>query len=228
MTVADKILSFYSNLDLNNSALPPKVDVLNPYKNPSAATQKVINEFYRKYYDDHENRGLILGINPGRFGAGLTGIPFTDSYRLKDFCGIDFSEDTRETSSVFVYDVIEAYGGATAFYKSWFIGAASPLGFIKLNEKGNWVNYNYYDDPDLEKAVKPFIIQKLKEQKAICGNPRRCIVLGTGKNFKYLQKLNNEIGLFNELIPLEHPRYIMQYKLKSKAEYVTKYLRNLT
>ena len=227
MTLADKILSFYSNLDLNNSALPPKVDVLNPYKNPPPATQKVIEEFYHKYYNDSKARGLILGINPGRFGAGLTGIPFTDSYRLRDFCEIDFPEDTRETSSVFVYDVIKAFGGAESFYNKWFIGAASPLGFVKLNAKGNWVNYNYYDDPELEKAVRPFIINKLIEQKELCGNPEKCVILGTGKNFKYLQKLNENMKLFKELVPLEHPRYIMQYKLKSKEEYATKYLEKL-
>lgn len=32
---------------------------------------------------------------------------------------------------------------------------------------------------------------------------------------------------FAELIPLEHPRYVMQYKLKPKAEYINKYLQAL-
>ncbi len=228
MTRAEQILSFYAHLSIDVSMLPPKVDVLNPYQNPSPEMDEVLHEFYHKYYSDYKSRGLILGINPGRFGAGITGIPFTDSYRLKEFCGIDFPTDTRETSSVFVYDVIQAFGGAHEFYHKWFIGATSPLGFIRQNEKGNWVNYNYYDDPKLEKAVRPFIISKLKQQSEICGNPKKCIVFGTGKNYKYLQKLNNEIELFDEILPLEHPRYIMQYKLKSKGEYVTKFLEALS
>ncbi|WP_417591245.1 SMUG2 DNA glycosylase family protein [Owenweeksia hongkongensis] len=224
MTKAEQILDFYSNLNIDVSTLPLKVDVLNPYQNPSPEMEKVLHEFYHKYYGDTKSRGLILGINPGRFGAGITGIPFTDSYRLKEFCDIDFPIDTRETSSVIVYEVIQAFGGAKKFYSNWFIGATSPLGFIHQNAKGNWVNYNYYDDPKLEKAVRPFIIDKLQEQLEICGNPRKCVVLGTGKNYKYLQKLNKEIQLFDEIVPLEHPRYIMQYKLKSKEDYVTKFL----
>ncbi len=35
------------------------------------------------------HRYLILGINPGRFGGGITGIPFTDPIRLQNICGIE-------------------------------------------------------------------------------------------------------------------------------------------
>lgn len=33
----------------------------------------------------------ILGINPGRFGAGTTGIAFIDPIRLENECGINNS-----------------------------------------------------------------------------------------------------------------------------------------
>jgi len=224
MTVAEKVLNFYKKLHIDDTSLPKEVAVLNPYQQPAPAKESALQDFYHKYYNDQHSRGLILGINPGRFGAGITGIPFTDSYRLREFCGIHFPTDTRETSSVFVYDVIKAFGGANAFYSKWLIGAVSPLGFIHKNAKGNWVNYNYYDDPDLEKAVRPFIISKLKEQRDICGKPKKCVVWGTGKNYSYLRKLNKEIQLFEEIIPLEHPRYIMQYKQKEKVQYVAKFL----
>lgn len=227
MAVSDRILEFYKNLHLDDQRLPLDVKAMNPYADPPMEVEKVIRQFYEKFYSDQRPRGLILGINPGRFGAGVTGIPFTDSYRLQQFCGIPFPEDTRETSSVFVYDVIEKYGGAVAFYQDWFIGAVSPLGFIRKNARGNWVNWNYYDQPELEKEVRSFIIEKLKEQKEICGNPESCVILGMGKNYKYLKKLNAEIGLFSDIIPLEHPRYIMQYKLKRKEEFVDKFLESL-
>lgn len=226
-TVADQILNFYQQLHLDDTRLPKDVQSMNPYANPPKEVEKVIREFYHRFYDDEKPRGLILGINPGRFGAGVTGIPFTDSYRLEEHCGIEFPTDTRETSSAFVYEVVDAYGGAEKFYQDWFIGAVSPLGFIHKNEKGNWVNYNYYDDKKLEEAVRPFIIDQLKIQREICGNPSTCVILGTGKNYKYLQKLNKEEKLFEEIIPLEHPRYIMQYKLKKKEEYVAKFLNKL-
>lgn len=227
MSIADQILEFYDRLHLDDKRLPRDVKSMNPYARPPAEVARVIKEFYYKFYDDKEPRGLILGINPGRFGAGVTGIPFTDSYRLQEFCGIEFPTDTRETSSAFVYEVVEAYGGAKKFFKDWFIGAVSPLGFIHKNQKGNWVNYNYYDHPDLEKAVRPSIVEQLKAQKEICDNPSSCVILGTGKNYKYLQKLNRDEQLFEEIIPLEHPRYIMQYKLKRKEEYVSKFLNTL-
>lgn len=227
MTRDSQILQFYAQLSLDDSLLPENVKAMNPYASTPAEVEEVIHHFYHKYYHDDRPRGLILGINPGRFGAGITGIPFTDSYRLKKYCEIPFPTDTRETSSLFVYDVIEAYGGAKTFYQDWFIGAISPLGFIHKNAKGNWVNYNYYDHRELEQAVRPFIIDSLKKQIALCGNPKSAVVLGTGKNFKYLQQLNSSEKLFDDIIPLEHPRYIMQYKLREKELYVQKYLNSL-
>ena len=79
-------------------------------------------EFYKKYYDDHQQRHIILGINPGRFGAGVTGVPFTDTKRLFDECGLQFTgKATHEPSATFVYEVINAYGGTEKFYKNFFV-----------------------------------------------------------------------------------------------------------
>lgn len=227
MTRAEEILKFYDQLQLSDHDLPEGVRVMNPYQEASEEVKAVIAEFYHKFYQDHNPRELLLGINPGRHGAGVTGIPFTDSYRLQEQCAIDFPGNTREVSSVFVYEMIEAYGGVDRFYSDWFIGAVSPLGFIHLNKKGNWVNYNYYDDKQLELSVRSYIIENLQLQKQLCGNPKTCVVLGTGKNFKYLTKLNEDVNLFDEIIPLAHPRYIMQYKLKKKEDYLQEFLKVL-
>ncbi len=227
MTVADQILNFYNSFTLESTSLPKDVEVMNPYRNAPPEVQDVISRFYHKFYNDSKPRGLILGINPGRLGAGVTGIPFTDSYTLEQHCGISFPLITRETSARFVYEVIDAYGGAESFYSHWFIGAVSPLGYIHKNKKGNWVNYNYYDQKDLEQAVRPFIVENLKKQLALCGNPGSVVVFGTGKNHKFLKELNKSEKLFDRLIALEHPRYIMQYKLKLKEDYVTKFLTKL-
>lgn len=82
----------------------------------------------------------------------MTGIPFTDSFRLKEVCGLEIPGlTTFETSSVFVYDMIKAYGGAESFYLDYFISAVCPLGFVRMNDKGREVNYNYYDDPLVQK-----------------------------------------------------------------------------
>ena len=100
-------------------------------------------------------------------------------------------------------------GGPDHFYKHYFIGSVSPLGFVK-NKK----NYNYYDSIELMRALKPFIIQNLVEQIGLGINSRKCYCLGQGKNFEYLEMINREINLFDEIIPIPHPRWVMQYKRK--------------
>ncbi|MFI5224347.1 MAG: DUF4918 domain-containing protein, partial [Nitrospirales bacterium] len=64
---------------------------------------------------------LILGINPGRLGAGLTGIPFTDPLKLQNICGIENTLPKKaELSADFIYTMISAFGGPEAFYKKFY------------------------------------------------------------------------------------------------------------
>jgi hypothetical protein len=222
-TFADKVISFYAGLDFQGD-LPPGISIMNPYRdNPEII--RVITKFYRKFYNDNKHRHLILGINPGRFGAGVTGIPFTDTKRLKDHCGIDLPGlETFETSSVFVYEMISRYGGPEKFYSDFYINSLSPLGFTSKSSSGREVNYNYYDSRKLTEAVKGFIVWNIKEQIKMGIECDVCFCFGTGKNFKYLSELNNELKFFGKIVPLEHPRYIMQYKSKKKEFYIDKYI----
>ena len=90
------------------------------YPFSGAETARVVRAFYNKYYNDDKPRYCIIGINPGRFGGGVTGIPFTDPIRLEKECGIDNNWPRKqELSSVFVYDMINAYGGSKAFYNQF-------------------------------------------------------------------------------------------------------------
>jgi hypothetical protein len=50
------------------------------------------------------------------------------------------------------------------------------------------------------------------------------VVLGLGQNWKFLERLNQERGFFDEILPLEHPRWIMQYRRRRMEEYLQKYL----
>lgn len=109
--------------------------------------------FYLKYYGSSEARTFLFGINPGRFGAGVTGVPFTDPVRLVQDCGIENAfEKRQELSAQFVWSFIRAYGGPEAFCSDFYITSLSPLGFIKAGK-----NINYYDDRQLIKAVEPFM-----------------------------------------------------------------------
>lgn len=223
MTFAEKVISFNKNLEFKGE-LPDKVSVMNPFRENKNAFE-ISSAFYKKYYNDNNPRKLILGINPGRFGAGVTGIPFTDTKRLVEKCKIEFPElSTHEPSSVFVYQVIDAYGGVEKFYNDFYINSLSPLGYLIKNKKGNEVNYNYYDSPELIEKTKPFIVSTLKEQISFGIQTKVCFCLGTGKNYKFLQKLNNELQLFEQIIPLEHPRYVVQYKLKDTNKYIRKFI----
>lgn len=223
--LSDKILEFNTHLKLELPNSIKDVEVLNPFEEgQNAEVMLIANKFYKKFYSDHHKRHLILGINPGRLGAGSTGIPFTDTKRLEEECGITVDFKLHEPSSVFVYDVIHAYGGVQSFYRDFYIGSVCPLGFVKKNKKGNWVNYNYYDDTLLQNEVESFIIESLEKQINFGLHQDKVFCLGMGKNFKYLTQLNKKKGYFGEVIPLEHPRYVMQYKSKSKDLYVDKFL----
>jgi hypothetical protein len=223
MTVADKIIDFNRSLAISNS-LPERIRAMNPFQG-DAGTTRVMYQFYKKYYDDNRQRRLILGINPGRFGAGITGIPFTDTKRLKNKCGIEMKgKETHEPSSVFIYKVIDRYGGTAKFYNDFLFGAVSPLGFVKEGKNGRELNYNYYDDKELLSAVSDFILDSLKKQASFNIKRDFCICLGNNKNFKFLRKINEELHLFDEIVPLEHPRYIVQYKSKEMEKYVEKYI----
>ena len=96
-TFGEKVIDFNINLQYSG-LLPDGFRVLNPYlENPE--TIYVMTQFYGKYYNDHHCRKLIIGINPSRHGAGVTGVPFTDTKRLKDVCGIEMkSAYTHEIS----------------------------------------------------------------------------------------------------------------------------------
>lgn len=219
-TFADHILSFLKSLELNID-LPHDIEVMNPFKDK--LTIEVCTAFYKKYYSDTFQRRMIIGINPGRFGAGITGVPFTDPIRLKKECGIDnHLQQKQELSSLFVYDVISAFGGPEKFYKNFYITAVSPLGFTKHGK-----NLNYYDDTNLQTNSKDFVVDCMNKQLKFGIDRQIAFCLGDGKNYKYLSKLNEEKIFFDKIIPLSHPRFIMQYKLKKKEEYIRMYIEKL-
>ena len=222
-TFADKIIAFNKQLDFKGT-LPVGISIMNPFKENKIAIATA-KSFYKKFYSDNNPRHIILGINPGRFGAAITGVPFTDSHRLIKDCGINFEGNpTRELSSVFIYEMIAAFGGPEKFYSQLYINSVCPLGFTSNKKNGKDLNYNYYDSTELTAAVYDFIIENIKKQIKLGIETDICFCFGTGKNEKFLRKLNDEYHFFQKIVALEHPRFIMQYKLKSKLVYIDKYL----
>ncbi len=220
MNSAESIIEFFNKL--NSPVVQTKgVEVLNPLLLDE--TRNIISTFYYKYYNDNRKRIAFIGINPGRLGSGLTGIGFTDPVNLKEKCGIDNSfQQKHELSSRFVYDVIEAYGGVEAFYQDVFISSTVPLGFVK-----DGINLNYYDIKELEKELTPYIKTQFERQLKFL---RRDVafVVGKGKNLKFLEKLNKSEGYFEKLEVLPHPRWVMQYRLKQKQEFIAEFVQKIS
>ncbi len=221
MSFCKAYFNFIDRIDFPRT-LPYGVELLDPFSNP--VTYQLSKAFYERYYSDTKPRLFLIGINPGRFGAGVTGVPFTDPIRLEKYCHIPNQLPRRqELSSVFVYDVIEAFGGVNAFYEKVFFTSVSPLGFVK-----NGVNLNYYDIPELRDFLEPFMVGSLQRQIEMGAIKRVAFSMGKGQNVKYLKYLNEKYGLFESVEALPHPRWVMQYRLKKKPEYIEEYISRIS
>jgi hypothetical protein len=216
VTIAEKIISFYEHLSIDK--VPENREVMNPFSDVD--TFPITKSFYYKYYNDELPRTMILGINPGRFGGGVTGIPFTDPIKLEKECGIvnELPKKT-ELSADFIYRMINVYGGPISFYNRFYFSAVSPLGFTK-----NGKNANYYDMKELQEGLHDFIVGSLQKQINFGMNTEVCFCLGEGQNFKFLSKLNMKYKFFEKVIPLAHPRFIMQYRRKKIDFYINNYV----
>jgi hypothetical protein len=223
--LGDRLLKLQLQQSLRRIRLPLGVDVLDPLNGENATeVRRIVNAFYSRFYADDRSRVLMLGINPGRLGAGSTGLCFTDTKRCETELGIAVNGfRTHEPSSDFFYRVINAFGGPRQFFSQVLVQAVCPLGFVKKGPKGSPVNLNYYDDPALQRAITPFVVNWLGD--LIGTGLRNDVVfcIGTGKNLAYLEELNEAHRFFQRIVPLEHPRFIMQYRAKRIGEYVARY-----
>ncbi len=222
-TLGDRIMQFHRRLSYTGP-LPAGIRIMNPFRESKVALP-MLQQFCDRFYSDNRPRKLLLGINPGRHGGGITGIPFTDTKRLQSELGIAYQgKPSHEPSAEFIYSMIDAFGGPGVFYGQVYINSPCPLGFVSQTEKGTEVNYNYYDSPALQEMVKPFMVKSVRALIALGMKTDTVYCLGTGKNEKVLQALNREYGFFDKLVALEHPRFIMQYKRKFISEYIQKYI----
>ncbi|GAB3937177.1 uracil-DNA glycosylase family protein [Larkinella terrae] len=218
-TFADRAIPYYLH-QTEPDHLPPGVSALNPYRQPEV--QAIVNQFYTRFFNDANPRVYILGINPGRFGAGVSGISFTTPQNLQKYCGIDNNlPPTPELSSRFIYQIVEAFGGAEAFYGRFFLTSLYPLALVK-----NGKNYNFYDDKATTAALWPAIISSIREQLTFGCDRSVAVCLGR-KNEAFFQRLNQEHGFFGRIVTLDHPRYILQYRSRDINAYVDRYVTTL-
>lgn len=221
MSFASHVIDFYTSLT-PPKGLPTDVITMNPYDESYAL--ELTSRFYNKYYSDNKERTALFGINPGRLGCGVTGVPFTDPIRLQEHCQVtnDLSKK-QELSSVFIYDMIEAYGGTKAFYSQFYLSAISPLGFVRDGK-----NLNYYDIKEYKILFEQYAVDCIHSQLDLPLNRSKAYCIGQGQNLKFFNYLNQKYQLFEQIEVLPHPRWVMQYKLKTKDIYIDEYLLKLS
>lgn len=226
---AEQVLHFYDKLSKMSFDVPDGFKIVNPFSSDQKEmVYRVSKEFYKKYYNDCRPRRMILGSSPARRGTAVTGVPFEDAEHLQRVAGVYIDKFyINKSSSNFLYDVIQEYGGCKRFYSDFYMNFVCPLGIVKTSTKGTEVNCNYYENKELQQCLYTFIVNSLRSQIIFGIDTSVCYCIGSGENYSFLTQINNEHDFFDTIIPLEHPRFIMQYNSKRKDVFMEKYLKAL-
>ena len=129
---SEKILQYCKRLSKINIESFENYKIINPYKENKEQIELITTKFYNKFYNDKQKRRLILGSNPARRGTATTGIPFEDITHLQKETGISINNfHINKSSSNFLYDVINNYGGCNKFYQDFYMNFVFPLGIAK-------------------------------------------------------------------------------------------------
>ena len=115
-----------------------------------------IKKFHEKYVENNKPKIIICGINPGRFGAGKTGIPFLDFNSLRNIFPEIQSVD-KEKTATFMFEVIQRFG-IDEFYNKFHLTNLSWYGFYNKTTGKN-VNYN-----ELPSHIANFLLEKFVQE----------------------------------------------------------------
>ncbi len=174
-----------------------------------------IRKFYVKYVENNNPKIVLCGINPGRFGAGKTGVSFLDFQSLQKILP-NISRNDHEKSGSFFYGVIEEIG-VDKFYKNVYVTNLSCVGFQNLKTKKNMnyyqicskIQYELFDNFIKEmNIIKPDIIIPLSQW-----------VNWDLDNLKKENRLDFEIGK-----RLNHPAYSKVTK-ESYIDFLNNYIK---
>ena len=127
---------------------PPVTHVYNPLVYAWAAQAQYIER-----YAGTRKQVVLLGMNPGPFGMGQTGVPFGEVARVREFLGIEapvlrpsvehparpvlgFACTRSEVSGSRLWGMIEArWGTARAFFADHYVANYCPLLFMEASGK---------------------------------------------------------------------------------------------
>lgn len=150
-TLAEEMLSAARRLCEEVSRLrfgPPVTHVYNPLEYAWGPQRQYIER-----YGATRKRVVLLGMNPGPFGMGQTGVPFGEVARVREFLGIEgtvgrpahehperpvlgFGCTRSEVSGARVWGLVEArWGTAASFFKEHYVANYCPLLFMEEGGK---------------------------------------------------------------------------------------------
>ena len=174
--------------------------------------REVADAFWSTYYPKDLPREVICGLNPGRLGAGLTGVPFTDFFSLSKWLpGI--KRNDSEASAQFFFQVVQAVG-VEAFFKRFYVTNVSAVGFLKAGK-----NLNYHDLP--QAALEVVECNFHEEMRTVA--PTRVIALGRHAYASVKKNVPTDV----EVSYLAHPSWIMTYRRRETDAWVQRYIDTL-
>lgn len=169
----------------------------------------VSKSFAKAYCSSPKISVVLCGINPGRLGAGKTGVPFLDFASLSKLLPEIIRHDT-ERSANFFFEVVEHFG-AKEFYANFHVTNISSVGFERAGS-----NVNYYDLP--EQALKYVYSAFFQEIMAV---QPTVIISMAGSVHSTVKKLflNSTIDIST---CLPHPNYCAfpKQRERCKARYI--------
>ncbi len=196
-SIVNSHMKFYKEAtegNLNLSLKKQRIKILSGF----ADNIELVITFYKDLYGENNeyNRIVLCGINPGRKGAGKTGIPFLDFRSLSNIIP-SINNDDYERSAQFLWSIINHFG-VREFFDNVYLTNISWLGFIK---KGK--NLNYYK---LEEHIKyEFIKGFVDEMDTV--NPKVIIPLSKDvlRDLKELKRVFSKNWYIGKRLP--HPNY---------------------
>ncbi len=126
-----------------------------------------IQRFNRHYYKDGAPKVVLCGINPGRLGAGKTGIPLIDFASLSTMLP-DIQRQDSERSAGFFHEVIQSIG-TERFYRHFYVTNISWVGYQSQQRN---VNYD-----QLPSSAQDFVYQMFLSEMELV-SPTTIIALG--------------------------------------------------
>jgi len=169
-----------------------------------------IETFCHQYYGSAVPRVVLCGINPGRHGAGKTGIPFVDYKSLSQLIsGVDRQDS--ESSAKFFFQVMRRFG-VNNFSHSFYVTNVASVGFMR---DGKNLNYNELPKSALKMVERNF----LQEMEIV--QPTHVISLGEVVQQTVRKLLPASVDCS---MRLPHPSWITTYRGKEMDKWVMWYL----